>query len=43
MILEEDERALEQEAREFRLGCYNDNEECMDSPQALDVEVLGQA
>ena len=43
MILEEDKLELELAVMESRLGCYNDGEGCMDSPQALDVEILGQA
>ena len=42
-ILEEEKLELELAMKESRLGDYNNDEECMDSPQALDVEVLGQA
>ena len=41
--MEEGKLELELAMKESRLGDYNNDEECMDSPQALDVEVLGQA
>ena len=41
--MEEEKLELELAVKESELGCYNNDEECMDSPQALDVEVLGQA
>ena len=41
--MEEEKLELELAMKESRLGDYINDDECLDSPQALDVEVLGQA